>query len=186
VIKPGQLIHVSVAFKGNEWTPKAVLPKGWTWDMIIGSKANVEWSGNLRDILEMDLSGFEVDSLIKPLQSRAGNLLKYLQRLRVLASDGMLLFHWYSQKLIGRMILQETGKNAIAKKGSETLIMFLEDGSPELQFASAVVLHSVVIKCGFDDCIVALGVASTDRFPREEHRSLLPRIHPQSAMQSRD
>jgi hypothetical protein len=57
-IKPGQLIHVSVAF--NKYIPRAKFSaemQGRSWGTIIGQghKDDINWANNLADILEMDL-----------------------------------------------------------------------------------------------------------------------------------
>lgn len=56
-IKPGQKIHASVAFIKN-YKPKAILTskdKGWHDILGKGSKSELAWTEDLRDILEMDL-----------------------------------------------------------------------------------------------------------------------------------
>lgn len=113
IIKPGQLIHASVAFKlQGEYTPKAIFSadmKGKSWGAIIGRGRDddIAWANDLEDILEIDL--FDPDqavSMIKQLTAEVegkndDSAYNWLARLSILALHGMLpLFYLCATRLL--------------------------------------------------------------------------------------
>ncbi|KAJ7440547.1 hypothetical protein B0H11DRAFT_2352530, partial [Mycena galericulata] len=85
VVKPEQKIHASVAFIKN-YQPKAILPpgtKGWQDILEKGSRNELSWTDDLRDILEMDL--FDLSNT-KALINNASSDNTSFDRLRFLST----------------------------------------------------------------------------------------------------
>jgi hypothetical protein len=92
LIKPGQLIHASVAFQKG-YTPKADLPPEWglKWHDILGKgeKEDLDWTNNLRHALELDL----FDHHLK-MEVNEGNIVELLKKLSRRALYGTLRFYF--------------------------------------------------------------------------------------------
>jgi hypothetical protein len=94
VIREGQKIHASVAFKnGYRYTPQAISPEGFpSWYRIVGTGQmdDIAWAKDLNDIIEMDLFDFtEAGSMMTQLKNPASTDRAYiLERLARLAPYG--------------------------------------------------------------------------------------------------
>jgi len=103
VIKGGQKIHASVAFKKG-YRPAAVFSPEChtTWDIIIGKgeKTSARWANSLTSILELDLFDHSaVPAIIKKLGEEGSSQakLELLCRLTFMADDG--IFQYYRMLL---------------------------------------------------------------------------------------
>jgi hypothetical protein len=109
VIKPGQKIHASICFI-HGYTPQAIFAKGVTekgWDNIagIGRQGSVEWAGEIKEIMEMDLfdhSPANVKLLIEEIKGDMRNT-DFVSRLKFIAATRMSTLH-RSNLLILRML----------------------------------------------------------------------------------
>ncbi|KAJ7626554.1 hypothetical protein DFH06DRAFT_1007420, partial [Mycena polygramma] len=74
VIVPGQLIHVSVAFKNKSYLPRATFLEGTLkWEAVVGKQFGSDdpkWAYNFADKLEMDL--FDASFIFEAIQKLKG------------------------------------------------------------------------------------------------------------------
>ncbi|KAJ7450782.1 hypothetical protein FB451DRAFT_1146090, partial [Mycena latifolia] len=72
VIAPGQLIHISVAFKSKDYIPKATFREDnpIKWESFVGKDietGSFDWAGPLEEMVEMDL--FDVSFMMEAIQN---------------------------------------------------------------------------------------------------------------------
>lgn len=129
VIKPGQMIHASVAFINN-YKPKANLSQltenGWDDILRKGRPDRIDWADELEGLLEMDLFDYaNVDTIMELARSDMHNTLA-TGRLEFLAST-------------------DKGAQAIARADRKIILFsaMLEDSEDEVKLTGAAILSKL-------------------------------------------